>query len=168
MKGKSHLSCGIIAGTGCAVIGLKTFPDMTITDAVSFVTCCTFASLLPDIDMPNSMFGKKLIAIPKIINKIFGHRTVTHAFFWAIPLAALTVEYSENPAFFIFSGFLLGFLSHILSDTFTAGGVPWAWPLSKKRYHLTNINSGEKDFLFAAASDAILIGSCFLIAKYFF
>lgn len=161
MKGKNHLTCGIIAGVGCAFLGLS-IKDINILNAASLAACASVASLVPDIDMPNSKLGRKLGFISKIINKLFGHRTITHSILWAIPLVILFIN---NNYSFLILGALIGFLSHIFSDTFTRGGVPWLWPFKKKRYHITNVNSGEKDILFIILTDIILIGGYYLLVK---
>lgn len=158
MKGKSHLTCGLIAGIGCAAISLK-FKNISPTQFVSIAACSSAASLLPDIDMPNSKLGKKFGFISKIINKLFGHRTITHTFLWIIPLIILLYKYSETEYSYILAGTLVGFVTHIFSDTMTRGGVPWFWPFKRKRYHLTNVNSGERDYIFVIITDILILGA---------
>ena len=46
-------------------------------------------------------------------------------------------------------GVFLGILSHLLLDSFTIGGLPWFYPLSKKKFSLAKIktNSRGEDML---------------------
>jgi len=49
-------------------------------------------------------------------------------------------------------GFLLGWLSHMVIDTFNTAGIPWLWPITKKRFKVMRIVTGsqrERDFLVA-------------------
>jgi len=40
-------------------------------------------------------------------------------------------------------GFVLGWLSHMVADTFNRGGVPWLWPVLKKRFRVMRIRTGS-------------------------
>ena len=40
-------------------------------------------------------------------------------------------------------GFVLGWLSHMVADTFNRGGVPWLWPVMKKRFKVMRIKTGS-------------------------
>lgn len=164
MKGKNHLTCGIIAGIGCAATGVI-FKNINILNAGTMAVCAAAASLIPDIDIPNSKFGRLIKPISKLINKIFGHRTITHSILWIIPLIILYIKNIDNNYAYLVLGSIIGFLTHIFSDTFTRGGVPWLWPFKRKRYHITNVNSGEKDILFIILTDIILIGGYYLLVK---
>lgn len=161
MKGTSHLTCGLMAGFGYAVLGMC-LDNLTPPQAITVAVAAGVASLVPDIDMPNSKLGRKIKPISKTIHKLFGHRTLTHSILWLIPLIILSVKTIGTEYFCVVLGTTLGFVSHILSDVMTRGGVPLLWPYSRKRYHLTNINSGEHDFLITVITDVILIGAYFL------
>lgn len=162
MKGKSHLICGTIAGLGCAMVSSE-LNNVGAPEIISMVVCSSFASLLPDIDMPNSKLGKVVKPYAKIINKLFGHRTITHSVLWLIPMIIFLVKYIDTEFALLWAGIITGFMSHIISDTFTKGGVPWLYPFKTKRYHLTNIHSGKMDFLFVILTDIIIIGVYYLI-----
>ena len=40
-------------------------------------------------------------------------------------------------------GFVLGWLSHMVIDSFNRGGVPWLWPILKKRFRIMTIRTGS-------------------------
>jgi|GEM_PF-1677895 len=40
-------------------------------------------------------------------------------------------------------GFVMGWLSHMLIDTFNRGGIPWLWPVTKKRFRVAKIATGS-------------------------
>lgn len=161
MKGTSHLTCGLMAGFGYAALGIL-FNNFTPPQAITVATTAAIASLMPDIDIPNSKLGRKIKPVSKFIYKVFGHRTLTHSILWFIPLLILFVKTIGTEYFYIVLGTTLGFVSHILSDAVTRGGIPFLWPFSQRRYHLTYINSGEHDFVITVIVDTILIGAYFL------
>jgi membrane-bound metal-dependent hydrolase YbcI (DUF457 family) len=43
------------------------------------------------------------------------------------------------------TGFCIGWLSHLMADTFNRKGVPWLYPLSKKHFHLSSFVTGTND-----------------------
>ncbi|BAP58521.1 metal-dependent hydrolase [Candidatus Tachikawaea gelatinosa] len=98
----------------------------------SFLTC-----LLPDIDHTQSFIGKKLKFLSKSISRIFGHRGFTHSLFCLLNifiLQKIITNLSIIP-YDIGQGFFLGYLSHILADSFTPHGVKLFWPL-KYRFRI--------------------------------
>lgn len=86
-------------------------------------------SLLPDIDVPTSKISRSLGGVTKtisfIINKVFGHRGVTHKiwfiFFVVIILSPGFYIFNFYPVNILYSGFLfglaIGILSHIILDS---------------------------------------------------
>jgi inner membrane protein len=49
----------------------------------------------------------------------------------------------------LWGGFCIGWLSHLVADTFNKKGVPWLYPFSKKYYRISNCitgTEGEKTF----------------------
>lgn len=103
MTGKTHLSSGIAAS-------LLICPDITTGVLLSI------GSLLPDIDSRNSLLGKALPFIPKIIT----HRTWTHSFVF------LLICYFINT--YLFYGCCL----HIILDMMTKQGCPLLYPFDFK------------------------------------
>ena len=49
----------------------------------------------------------------------------------------------------VWTGFCIGWVSHLLADTFNQRGVPWLYPISKKYYRISKVvtgKEGEKTF----------------------
>lgn len=101
MTGKTHLSFGI---TTSILIG---------GDVVSSIVL-SVGSILPDIDNRNSLIGKTLPFIPKLIK----HRTLTHS------LIFLAICYFIN--FYLFIGCAL----HVVLDMLTKSGCQLFYPIN--------------------------------------
>lgn len=103
MTGATHLACGI---------------------AASFILCnniiggilLSVGAILPDIDTKNSILGRALPFIPKIIK----HRTLTHSIIF------LCLTYFIN--IYLFYGCCI----HIILDMMTMMGCPLFYPLDCK------------------------------------
>lgn len=124
MLGKSHMvvTASIVA-TGCLVTG------QTFEKSLLYTGVATIASLLPDIDEPKSIIGKKLPRLSKLINK-GGHRNFTHTL-W-IPLALL-ILWLFAPSFIqpVIMGIFLGYTLHLIEDSFSVRGILWLYPLTQ-------------------------------------
>ena len=101
MTGKTHLSFGI--ATSLLICG----------DVVSSIVL-SVGSILPDIDSRNSLLGKTLPFIPKLIK----HRTLTHS------LIFLAICYFIT--FYLFIGCAL----HIFLDMLTKSGCQLFYPIN--------------------------------------
>ena len=157
MTGKYHLLAASSTGLAASVIYfLNKDPSIiTFLEAGGLFVTASIAGLMPDVDLPKATAGKAFKPIALFINKVFGHRTITHTGLWFIPLIILL--FKTNWSFYLI-GTTIGFLSHILSDTMTAGGIPWVYPLSKKRLALTRAMSGHHDFFLTIMASGIIIG----------
>ena len=84
-------------------------------------------SLLPDVDHPRSWAGRRLRPVSILIAAVFGHRGVTHSLLalagcWAALLYETVPRGWAAPV-------VTGYLSHLLADLLTPGGLRLAWPL---------------------------------------
>jgi len=91
-----------------------------------FVLLAGFAAFLPDIDwrMQYSWgFGNV-------------HRKLLHNVWFMCILAILTYLIFRSPTLVL--GIIVGFTSHLLTDSFTVQGVYWLYPIGKEsgKYHL--------------------------------
>lgn len=93
-----------------------------------FLSLVLVGSLLPDLDHPDSKFGKKAGILSKIIESVFGHRGLMHTFYIAAAIALL-IYYIFRPAYGI--AIFLGYMSHLVIDGFTKQGINFLHPLSK-------------------------------------
>lgn len=96
--------------------------------------------LLPDLDHPESVLGRRLPLISIPLAKVFGHRGMTHSLLAvAIMLSALvaiTTIYQWGFVAWLVPPLIVGYLSHILGDSMTPSGVPLFWP--RKRTYSFN------------------------------
>lgn len=162
MTGKYHLIAATSTGLAGSVFYFisRDFSLPNLLDAGSLFIASSAAGLLPDIDLPKSTAGKTLKPISYVINKLFGHRTITHSGLWLLLLVFLLIK-TDYSVFLI--GTTIGYFSHLLADTMTAGGIPWIYPLSKKRISLTPVHSGHHDLIITIIASGFMIAGMFFI-----
>lgn len=140
MTGSTHAAGGL--AVGCAVgAALARWPG----DLVTIITCAIFSllgALLPDIDHPDSMIGRRLPGVSHATAAAFGHRGLVHtvwaaggfgllAFFLAGWLGGAlgvvgVVGDIQVPATL---ATMAGALSHLALDSLTRSGVTPLSPL---------------------------------------
>ncbi len=120
MIGKTHLLFGILLG----IFYLDYFKFSG--NKVLFFIIIGLASLLPDIDHPNSIIGRKIKPISSIINFLFGHRKLLHSIFFLAAVGLLS--FLLWPLYFIPT--FIGLLSHILLDTLSKEGLNLLYPFN--------------------------------------
>ncbi|WP_160693448.1 metal-dependent hydrolase [Clostridium sp. C2-6-12] len=141
MNYKTHINGGILVGLYVSI----QMQNKPLIPTGVLLGGALLGSLLPDIDHRNSYIGRKVKTASKAINKLAGHRKLFHA-----PLVYLLL-YSiglgmikDNLLLMGINGLFLGILSHLILDSFTIGGLPWFYPLSKKRFSLAGIKTNSK------------------------
>ena len=87
------------------------------------------SSLLPDVDTAASTVGKLVPLVSLMVERKFGHRTITHSAIFiagiaivSLPLSALSTD--------IYTCIVVGFGSHTFLDTMTVNGVKLFYPFS--------------------------------------
>ena len=140
MMYNTHLAFGLLLGL-LGIIFLKP------ANPILFIVIVGFASILPDIDHPDSKIGKKV----KIIGFLFEHR----GFFHSIgALVLFTVCFYLIFKTSIYSiAFALGYFSHLIMDAITIKGIMPFHPFSKvsiKGFVKTNSFLETVIFVFAA------------------
>lgn len=113
MNGASHLIGGM---TAAALTGFHRPSELAVVAA---------ASLLPDMDRHNSLLGRFIPFLPKLLETTVGKRTITHSAVFGSVIALLF--WIWWPQFLL--PFVIGFGSHILLDIPT-GRVFFLWPFS--------------------------------------
>ncbi len=125
MMAQTHVVFGVVCYLGGAqAAGIAPSPA---GGAVAIL-----GALLPDIDHPKSVMGRWVPFLSVPLSKILGHRGLTHSLLALVAAAGLgMVAATHWPGF----GFplALGYLSHLLGDFFTGGGIPLLYP-STRRY----------------------------------
>lgn len=118
-----------------------------------FLLIACAAALLPDVDNKRSVLGRPLHALGAIME----HRGLTHtplaaALLW-MALSALVSPFAGNAV-------LLGYLGHVVLDSFSKKGIAFLFPLSRRRVRgPVEVGTGSEAILAAglALSLAILI-----------
>lgn len=99
----------------------------------SLIGMLLLGSVLPDIDQPQSIIGKILFFLSYPINRMFGHRTLTHSFLLWIIILIIGTTLKINTMWLC-----LGAFTHILLDCLNMSGVSALYPLSEKIFVLTS------------------------------
>ena len=111
------------------LISLLIINSFNIQNKIVFIIIILLASALPDIDSYKSKVGKKIKPISFLINLFFRHRGIFHSPFLLIltsmVIAIINIE--------IAAAFFIGYLSHLVLDSLTPGGVMFFYPFSRKR-----------------------------------
>lgn len=145
MTGKTHLAVGVGAGITIGITSALSGCNPTI--AVLSAASCAIGSLMPDIDSRKSKAGKEMKITSFFVNKIFGHRGFVHSplclAIFTIPLIAGLKLTNYNEFIPLVFGFIAGYISHLVLDTMTKGGIPWLYPISKNKFSLCKIRSGS-------------------------
>ena len=119
MRGATHLA---FAGlTGVIASGFGASLDVAGGAALAV------GALLPDIDTTTSDLGKFVKPVSRVLERRFGHRTLTHSL---LGMAALALATSWllliHPG--VWAWLLLGVFTHLILDTCNVVGVPFLWP----------------------------------------
>lgn len=141
MNYKTHINGGILAGL---YITLQ-MSNVSIVSKGILLAGTLVGSVFPDIDHKNSYIGKKAKTVSKAINKFAGHRKLFHAPLMYLLLYSISIGMITHKLLIVLvQGLFLGVLSHLILDSFTIGGLPWFYPLSKKKFSLAKIKTNSK------------------------
>ena len=93
-----------------------------------------FVSILPDIDLPTSWLGRIFFFISEPIERVFGHRSLTHSMLFALCAGTIIYIIEDFKLFYphTTSLFLMAYSSHIILDTCTIQGVKMFYPISSR------------------------------------
>ena len=120
MMATTHLVFGFLAG----LFGIQFLHP---SNQVLFMILVLFGSLLPDIDHPRSKLGRNV----KFVSWLFEHRGFTHSIYAVILVALITNIFTDNPVNTY--ALMIGFMSHLVADSFSKEGVMFFHPLSKAK-----------------------------------
>jgi inner membrane protein len=123
MQFKTHLAFSLLIGLLLVYFGIA-------KTTILFFATVLFFSLLPDIDTPESFFGRITKPFSILINKIAGHRTIFHSVWVPILLSFVLFGFSPLIAFAAF----VGYSSHLLLDIFSDRGLLPFYPL---KFHVS-------------------------------
>lgn len=100
------------------------------------------------------------------------HRGFTHTLVGLLLISMPLIFMIETGVMFIGAdiavsaqaGFILGWFSHMVIDTFNSGGIPWAWPITSKRFRLMKINTGtDREVTFMVVSTVMFVAAYAII-----
>lgn len=142
MTGRTH---DLAAFTVLGYVALTyPLPQMTLATALVAVVANMIGGIAPDIDQPTAPFWRNL-PVGRIFGKVFrlvigGHRFVSHSILGIILfgfgfhylLEVLRPSFPNLNMGIIWWSFMIGFVSHLVMDTFTREGVPWLLPIPVK------------------------------------
>lgn len=142
MTARTHDLAAITAFT----VYLLTVPlqPMTLGTLLVAVLANQIGGIAPDIDQPTAPFWRNL-PVGRFFGRIFdkllgGHRFITHsilgvALFSGLVYLLLQALHPIIPSIdtqLVLIAFVIGMLSHLVTDTFTKEGVPWLLPVPVK------------------------------------
>lgn len=115
--------------------------QLAVTTLIIAIIANNIGALIPDIDSASNRLWDLLPAgdlLGRIFSKIFyKHRTITHSFLGAgliTFLLAWLLPKFLHPQFvdvnIIIAATMIGYLSHLLADSFTKDGLPLLFPLN--------------------------------------
>lgn len=143
MMEKQHVIFSTVTGVGTYLLLNQIAPQFT-SAPIFYFGGTILGSLMPDIDTDQSTIGRSVPHIARLINKLFGHRTITHdVLLWMI-VAIIHVYFQPNSF-----GFWFGYLTHLFLDCFTVNGIMWGYFLHKKytKSHHRNLMMLEHGFI---------------------
>lgn len=114
LRAPAHV--GTAALVGAAALGAR---DLSV------ILAAVAGGILADVDTPHSVIGKIFFFVSHPLNRIFGHRSLTHSLLGAA-ITTLIVYALAGTNYALAWG--LGYASHLGVDMLTVQGVPLLWP----------------------------------------
>jgi len=143
MKARTHDIAAATALLGVIVV-MPDPPTVTLSTAVAVLIANQLGGIAPDIDQPTAPFWRNLPiggVIGRVITKMLGgHRFITHSIAGLVAVGLLLTVFLTfiQPLLptvdmnYVWWGFMIGMVSHLVMDTFTKEGVPWLLPIPVK------------------------------------
>lgn len=142
MTGRTH-DLAAFTAVSAVLFSNPSLPSYSLGTVLVSFTAIMVGGLFPDIDQPTaalwhripagSIFGHLLAPL------LGGHRYISHSIF-GIVLFGFLLQVTLNAASsvvlvdmnIVWWSFMIGYLSHLIMDTFTHEGVPWLFPIPWK------------------------------------
>lgn len=123
-----------------------------------FLPIILIASILPDIDVPNSRIGNRWYFRP--IQLFVNHRGIIHSFSLCVALSILVALVFPVAALPFFAGYSV----HLFADSFTVEGIKPFWPLGTEVKGSVRVGGKMEEGIFAifAIADVILLIGMFI------
>lgn len=120
---------GVTHALGGALVGLA-------TGGAGGALAGTLGALLPDVDHPRSIIGRRAGIIGGAVRLVVGHRGALHSGLAVV--GALVAGWALGGWWWPAS---LGYASHVALDMLTSSGVPLLWP-ARQRVRLIGLRTG--------------------------
>jgi len=140
------------------LIGFLAYFNNLVDNWILFFLLLFIGAGFPDVDHKKSKFGRNLFS--RTATFFSKHRKIFHSLFFGIIAAYLAYTFDNDFGL----GFLLGFFSHILLDSFTKEGINFLYPFGKFAINGFVRTGGKIEtflFYFLVAADITV----FLISK---
>lgn len=141
MTGRTH---DLAAFTALAVVVTSSpLPQMTLATALVAFSANMIGGLAPDIDQPTATLWNRTRAggiIGRVVKPFLGgHRYISHSLIGIFLFGFVTRLILDAMSTFlivdmeiVWWAFMIGYVSHLIMDTFTTEGVPWLFPIPIK------------------------------------
>lgn len=164
------------------IVATQPLNPISLSTAMVAISANLIGGLAPDIDQPTADLWNRLPGgsiVGRIITPILGgHRFISHSLLgivvfgvvtkWLLDMASSVVLVDMNV---VWASFMIGFISHLVMDTFTREGVPWLFPLPISfgfpPLRLLRLKTGglvEKSIIFPG----LMIFNGYIIYSYYF
>jgi inner membrane protein len=155
--------------------------NMSITTFVSILVLNQIGSAFPDLDQPTAEFYRELPAsslFGKLLSPLMGtHRMLSHSIIGMAIIGYLAhllfgylgqiILIDMNLAWW---AFMLGYLSHLVMDSFTKDGVPWLFPIPIRfgfpPFRFLRIKTGKTMELIFAYPALVLLNGYLIYSHY--
>lgn len=165
MLGRTH---DLAAFTALSyLVATNPLPKITLATGLVALAANMIGGIAPDVDQSTAPFWRNL-PIGGIFGRFFGrllggHRFLSHSVLgiflfgalWRMLLQILQPSFPNLQMDVIWWAFMIGFVSHLIMDTFSKEGVPWFLPIPAKfgippirHFRITTGGFIEKLFIF--------------------
>lgn len=126
MMAKTHQAFAVFS-----VLMVDTYVPGSVDNIVTASVLSMLGALLPDLDSPQSSFGRLIPLLSKPLHSMLGHRTITHSLLAVILLYSVL---TSSPQWHTWADAIcIGYFSHIIGDMLIGtNGVALFWPLKQK------------------------------------
>ena len=133
MNGNTHALAGICLGLLMAQTGQP-------WGGIGLAVCGGVGALLPDIDHPKSMVGRRAGIAGGALRLVVGHRGILHSGVAAAIMIVAALMVPTEWRGYALAG-AVGYASHLALDGLTVQGIPLLWP-SRRRFRLLRLTTG--------------------------
>jgi len=122
------------------IVATQTLSPMSLGTGIVALSANMIGGLAPDIDQPTAELWRRIplgTLAGKVISPLFGgHRFISHSIVGIAIFGFLSRKFLDAISGVlvvnmdvVWGCFMIGFISHLIMDTFTREGVPWFFPI---------------------------------------